>query len=74
MCLWEAPPARDLVHGAHEHGGRAVQLRHDAEVARQAVEALERQHGVRVLHRHRVLDHQDRSGRWDTDISQRIYL
>lgn len=56
----EGAAARHLVHGAHEDGGRAVQLRHDAEVARQPVEALVRQHGVRVLHRHRVLDGQHR--------------
>lgn len=56
----EGAAARRLVHGAHEHGGRAVQLRHDAEVARQPPEALVRQHGVRVLHRHRVLDGQHR--------------
>lgn len=56
MRVREGPAARHLAHGAAVGGGRAVQLRHDAEVARQPVEALERQHRVRVLHRHRVLD------------------
>lgn len=60
MCVRERPTSRALLHGAHVHARRAVQLRHDAEVPRQSLEALEREHRVRVLHRHRVLDHQHR--------------